>query len=345
MKENAKKITQAHGAGGRDSAELMRDVFGKHFSNNILDKLEDGAVLPWNVAARPVVSTDSFVVKPIEFRGGDIGKLSVCGTVNDLLMMGAIPKYLTCGFVLEEGLEIATLERVVASMAATARAAGVLIVAGDTKVIESSAKANEGGGGLLIGASGIGSLRDGATPSASNARPGDAVVVSGNLGDHHACILSARMGIENDIASDCAILRETTDSLLDNGIDVHVMRDVTRGGLGTVLNEIAALSDVTVELSEIDIPVNAGVAAFCGVMGLDPLYMGNEGKMIAIVPKEQAARAVNLMRATDTGRNARVIGEILLPSERDRNLVAMKTKVGGTRRINALFGEGLPRIC
>jgi hydrogenase expression/formation protein HypE len=356
------KITMAHGSGGRDSAELMRGIFGKHFSNDILNRLEDGAVLP-SPAAPLVVSTDSFVVTPLEFRGGDIGKLAVCGTVNDILMMGAIPKYLTCGFILEEGLDIALLNRIAASMAAAAREADVQIVAGDTKVVESR------DGGLMVNTTGIGTLRNLSTPpSAANARPGDTVIVSGNLGDHHACILSARMGIENGIGSDCAILTEIADSLFNNDIDVHVMRDVTRGGLGTVLNEIAAASGVAIELSERVIPVGAEVRAFCGVMGLDPIYMGNEGKLVAIVPQEQEARALELIRGVGVGRDARAIGTVLKPdtaaireastcagqrtvgaitpaASLKRGDVVMRTKVGGTRRIGVLFGEGLPRIC
>jgi hydrogenase expression/formation protein HypE len=318
-----------------------------------------------------VVSTDSFVVTPLEFKGGDIGKLAVCGTVNDVLMMGAIPKYLTCGFILETGLEIARLDRIVASMAAEARAAGVLIVAGDTKVIEGRTNADRAGGsdvggeGLMINSTGIGFLRAGTdiarAPSAAKARPGDAVIVSGNLGDHHACILSARMGVESDIESDCASLGETTDALFRAGSEVHVLRDVTRGGLGAVLNEIADASGVTIELSERALPVDPKVAAFCGVMGLDPIYMGNEGKMVVFVPKVAAERAVALMRATEAGRGARVIGAVRETEDADdpigsptdpppapraaRGFVVMRTKIGGARRIDTLFGEGLPRIC
>jgi hydrogenase expression/formation protein HypE len=376
---------------------------------------EELSTASFPVVRNLVVSTDSFVVTPIEFKGGDIGKLAVCGTVNDVLMMGAIPKYLTCGFIMEEGLDIAVLDRIVASMAAAAREAGVLIVAGDTKVIEGRTSAAHKGKpnetdadrGLMINTTGIGILR--AAPSASNARPGDVVIVSGNLGDHHACILSARMGIESGIKSDCALLCEITDSLFNDDIDVHVMRDVTRGGLGTVLNEIASASSVTIELSEREIPVDPEVAAFCGVMGLDPIYMGNEGKAVVIVPHEQSARALEVVRTTEVGRDARIIGkvseaaraseavrvsetahasEVVRANEADdsamvnrdahiienaseaahanevartseaadstagetapmnaEGLVIMRTRIGGTRRIDVLFGEGLPRIC
>ena len=227
------KITMAHGSGGKTSAELMSSVFGKHFKNSILDKMEDAAVL--EVSGKIAFSTDSFVVTPLEFPGGDIGKLCVCGTVNDLLMMGAEPKYLTCGFILEEGLEIETLDSIVASMAKQAEIAGVKIVAGDTKVVE-------GSGGLYINTSGIGIIPEDRDVSAANCKPGDKLILSGNLGDHHATILSARMEIENDIKSDCGCLKDITDALFDNGITVRTMRDVTRGGLGTILNEIADTS-------------------------------------------------------------------------------------------------------
>ena len=196
------KITMAHGSGGKSSAQLMSDIFGKHFKNEILDRMEDAAVLELN--GRVACSTDSFVVTPLVFKGGDIGKLCVCGTVNDLLMMGAVPKYITCGFILEEGLDTELLDRIVESMARQAREAGVVIVAGDTKVVE-------GSGGLYINTTGIGEIPEGRDVSSSNCRPGDVVLVSGNLGDHHACILSARMEIENDITSDCAALNDIID--------------------------------------------------------------------------------------------------------------------------------------
>ena len=218
------KITMAHGSGGRTSAELMEAVFGKHFKNPILDKMEDAAVL--ELHGKAAFSTDSFVVTPLVFKGGDIGKLCVCGTVNDLLMMGAEPKYLTCGFIMEEGLDIDLLDQIVRSMAAQAREAGVLIAAGDTKVVE-------GSGGLYINTTGIGLIPEGRDVSAANCRAGDKILLSGNLGDHHACILSARMEIDNEIHSDCGCLKDITEALFGAGIEVRTMRDVTRGGLGT----------------------------------------------------------------------------------------------------------------
>lgn len=325
------KITMAHGSGGKSSAQLMSDIFGKHFKNQILDKMEDAAVL--EVSGKIACSTDSFVVTPLIFKGGDIGKLCVCGTVNDLLMMGAVPKYITCGFILEEGLDTELLEKIVASMAKQAEEAGVIVVAGDTKVIE-------GNGGLYINTTGIGEIPAGRDVSSRNCRPGDVVIVSGNLGDHHACILSHRMEIENDIKSDCAALNDITASLFDSGIDVKTMRDVTRGGLGTVLNEIADSSGCMIELDEESIPVLDEVRGFTEILGLDPLYMGNEGKMIAVIPGDEAERALEAMRSTVHGKDAQIIGVV-----KEGSGAYIKTRLGATRRFDVLYGEGLPRIC
>ena len=323
----------AHGSGGKSGAELMARIFGKHFKNEILDKMEDAAVLEIN--GRIAFSTDTFVVTPTVFKGGDIGKLSVCGTVNDLLMMGAVPKYLTCGFVLEEGLDVELLDKIVASMAETAKKAGVQIVAGDTKVVE-------GHGGLFINTTGIGIIPAERDVSAANCKPGDKIILSGTLGDHHACILSARMNVENNIKSDCAVLAPICNSLFDNGITVRTMRDVTRGGLGTIINEIARTSGVHIDLAEESIPVNDDVSGFCGIMGLDPLYMGNEGKMIIIIPGEEADKALSLVRSTEEGKNAAIIGTV---ANAEKATVTMTTRLGGSRIVDVLYGEGLPRIC
>lgn len=325
------KITMAHGSGGKTSAELMSSVFGKHFKNRVLDKMEDAAVLDIN--GKIAFSTDSFVVTPVIFKGGDIGKLCICGTVNDLLMMGAEPKYITCGFILEEGLEIEVLDKIVESMAAQAKAAGVIIVAGDTKVVE-------GSGGLYINTSGIGIIPEGRNVSAANCQPGDKIILSGNLGDHHACILSARMEIENDIKSDCGCLKDITDALFKENIQVKTMRDVTRGGLGTILNEIADTSGCRINLEEEAIPVDDEVRGFADILGLDPLYMGNEGKMIAIVKGDQAEAALELMKNTEHGKNAAIIGEITEGSG-----TYITTRLGANRVLDVLYGEGLPRIC
>ncbi len=325
------KITMAHGSGGKTSAELMESVFGRHFKNSILDKMEDAAVL--ELQGKIAFSTDSFVVTPVVFKGGDIGKLSICGTANDLLMMGAVPQYMTCGFILEEGLDIDVLQEIVASMATQAREAGVIIAAGDTKVVE-------GSGGLYINTSGIGTIPQGRDVSAANCQPGDKILLSGNLGDHHACILSARMEIENNIKSDCGCLSDITKALFNGEIRVRTMRDVTRGGLGTILNEIAAASGCKIQLSEEAIPVDEEVRGFADILGLDPLYMGNEGKMIAIVPEDQAEQALELMRATEHGKNAAIIGQVM---EGEGSFIT--TRLGGSRVLDMLYGEGLPRIC
>lgn len=273
------KITMAHGSGGRATSQLIADIFARNFNNEVLSRMEDSAVVPGS--GRIAVTTDSFVVNPIFFPGGDIGKLSVCGTVNDLLMSGAQPKYLTCGFIIEEGAQSGELERIAASMAQTASEAGVTIVAGDTKVIE-------GNGGVYINTAGVGFVPEGVNISASLCREGDAVLVSGYLGEHHAAVLSARMGIENQILSDCAPLGEMVQSMQEAGVRIKAMRDVTRGGLATVLHEFAVSSDCCVELEENRLPVSAPVKGFCGLLGLDPLYMGNEGKMTAVVAGEDA---------------------------------------------------------
>jgi hydrogenase expression/formation protein HypE len=348
-------ITLAHGSGGLDSEDLMQTVFAKHFQNDILARLEDAATLdlrdalPGGVTPQKLaISTDSFVVEPLIFPGGDIGKLAVCGTVNDVLMSGAVPKYLTCGFILEAGLSTSLLDGICASLAAAAREAGVVIICGDTKVIEGKTQND----GLMINTTGIGVFDSGDAaafpPTPAGLVPGDSLIVSGTLGDHHAAILSARMGIENEIKSDCALLTPVVAALAAAGVSVHAMRDVTRGGLATVLNELAAASSVTIELTEGAAPVHPAVKALCGILGLDPLYMGNEGKMVFAVSSEDAAAALSAIRETEIGRAAAVIGRIL-PREKTEVLLAprvfMRTSIGGTRRIDALYGEGLPRIC
>ena len=326
------KINAAHGGGGKLMNELIRDVFQSAFSNETLDRMEDAAVLP-APEGRIALTTDSFVVTPLFFPGGDIGTLAVCGTVNDLLMRGATPKYLTAGFILEDGLEIATLKRVASSMRQAAEEAGVLIVAGDTKVID-------GKGGLYINTAGVGFVKDGVMVSAANTKPGDAVIVSGYLGNHHACILSARMEIENSIFSDCAPLNGMVHALLDAGINVHSLRDITRGGLASVLHEIAHTSGVHISLSGAPL-ADAQVAGFCDILGLDPLYMGNEGKLMLTVPEEEAQRALELIKASPYGEHAQIVGSVLSGTP----LVTQKTRAGGNRVIEPLLGEGLPRIC
>jgi hydrogenase expression/formation protein HypE len=324
------KITMSYGSGGVQTSQLIHDIFLKYFNNPVLNKLEDAAVI--NVEGKIAYTTDSFVVTPLFFNGGDIGKLAVCGTVNDLTMMGAIPKYLTAGFILEEGTELETIERIAKSMARAAKEAKVKIVAGDTKVIE-------GKGGVYINTSGIGEIAMKGV-SVSHCRKGDAILLSGVLGEHHAAILSHRMGIENQIDSDCAPLTELLKNFIKEAIPVHFMRDVTRGGLATILNEITDSSGCGVEIEETALPISSEVRGFCDILGLDPLYMANEGKMIAVVPQKQAEKALMAMRKCKYGKRAAIIGRIT-----EGNSVIMKTALQGSRRIDVLYGEGLPRIC
>jgi hydrogenase expression/formation protein HypE len=331
------KIIMEHGSGGRATGELIAEIFEQAFSNEVLSQMEDAAVVPGS--GQIALTTDSFVVTPLTFPGGDIGRLSICGTVNDLLMRGASPKYITCGFILEEGASVAELRRIVASMAETAREAAVAIVAGDTKVIE-------GNGGIYINTAGVGFVPEGVDIRAKNSAPGDVILVSGNVGDHHAAILSQRMGITNTIESDNAPLVEMVQNLLNGGVRVHVLRDVTRGGLATVLKELAVSCGQTFELREDTLPVDPQVRDFCGLLGLDPLYMGNEGKMVAIVAAEDAERALSLIQSAKYGANARVIGEVHAPcTEDEQGRLTLRTRIGGRRSLDVLQGEGLPRIC
>lgn len=324
------RIDMSYGSGGVQTSNLIQEIFLKNFNNPILSKLEDSAVLAVN--GRIAYTTDSFVVTPIFFPGGDIGKLAVCGTVNDLSMMGAVPKYLTAGFIIEEGADTETIEKIAFSMAKAAKEAKVNIVAGDTKVIE-------GKGGVYINTSGIGEiLKNGI--SIAKCKIGDSILLSGNLGEHHAAILSSRMGITNTIQSDCAPLNGIVKNMLDAKVNIHCMRDVTRGGLATVLNEAALNSSCGIEIFEDSLPVSKEVRGFSDILGLDPLYMANEGKMIAVVPKNQEETALREMRKSKYGKNAAIIGTVVAGKG-----VHMITSLRGKRMIDTLYGEGLPRIC
>lgn len=330
------RITTAHGSGGNATRELIHNTFRKYLGNPCLDRMDDAALLP--PSAFPLAfTTDSFVITPLFFPGGDIGKLAVCGTVNDLWMMGAVPRYLSVGFILEEGLELSALERIIRSMSETAHAEDVLVVAGDTKVVE-------GQGGLYINTAGIGYLRYDCELGGTQAKVGDKIIVSGPLGNHQACILSARMDIKNEITSDCASLGGMVRRLLDEKVNVHVLRDITRGGLATVVNEIAASSGVGMVLRENDLPVDPPVAAFCDILGLDPLYMANEGKFLCVVEAADADRALALIREDPLGSKAAIIGEVT-PAAVDKPPVVAATRYGGQRTVDILYGEGLPRIC
>ncbi len=324
------KITLSHGSGGKATSELIDGIFAKSFSNPILNMMEDSAVV--DGYGKIAITTDSFVVTPLFFNGGDIGKLAVCGTVNDLLMRGAVPKYITSAFIIEEGADTETLERIAKSMADTAAEAGVCVVAGDTKVIE-------GNGGIYINTAGVGFI-DNENIVSTNLQDGDCIIVSGTMGDHHATILSARMEIENNIKSDNAPLTDIVKNLIDGGVDIHCMRDVTRGGLGTVLNELANASDKGIEIEESAIPVTDEVRAFSKILGLNILHMGNEGKLVAVVPSEQADKALQIIKQSKYGENAEIVGKVT-----NGNGVTLITPLGGQRKVNVLIGEGLPRIC
>ncbi|MDR1565623.1 MAG: hydrogenase expression/formation protein HypE [Oscillospiraceae bacterium] len=323
-------ITTAHGSGGTATSRLIADVFMRYFHNEINAKMADAAIL--NIEGKLAFTTDSFVVKPLFFPGGDIGRLSICGTVNDLLTAGAAPRYISAGFILEEGLPLDTLHRVCRSMSETAKEANISIVTGDTKVIE-------GNGGMYINTSGIGTLQNAAI-SFDTAQQGDAIIVTGNLGDHHACILSQRLSLNNTIQSDAAPLNGILEALTSNQLNLHGIRDITRGGLATVLNEIAEATGLSPVIEEIKVPVAEDVAALCKILGLDPLYMGNEGKLVLLVPQEQAAMAVAAIKKAPYGKNAAVIGTLEAQAG-----VRVRTRLGGVRMLAALQGEGLPRIC
>ncbi len=326
-------ISMVHGSGGQATGELIHEVFAKEFDSHTLNLMEDSAVVAGN--SRIAVTTDSFVVTPVEFRGGDLGRLCVCGTVNDLLMRGATPKYLTCGAILEEGASIETLRRIIHSMAETAREAGVEIIAGDTKVIE-------GNGGIYINTTGIGFVPSSLDISAQNAKAGDVILVSGTMGDHHAAILSQRMNIDTDIESDNAPLNEMVLNLLAAGIQVRTLRDITRGGLATVLKELAEASKTEFVIEESRIPVTPKVRDFAAMLGLDPIYMGNEGKLTAIVAPEDEAAALAIMRNCHYGHHACRIGQVVAG---EAGRLVMQTDIGGRRILDILQGEGLPRIC
>lgn len=331
------KIIMEHGSGGRATSQLIKEIFESRFNSDVLSEMEDAAVVEG--AGTIAMTTDSFVVTPLEFPGGDIGRLCICGTVNDLCMRGAIPKYITCGFILEEGTDINLLKRLVKSMADTAEEAGVKIVAGDTKVIE-------GNGGIYINTSGVGFVPDGVDIKAKNAADGDVIIVSGNIGDHHATVLSQRMEIKNTLESDNAPLQEMVGKLTSSNIPVHVLRDVTRGGLATVLKELALSSGKCFEIEALMLPVDPQVKSFCGLLGLEPLYMGNEGKLVAIVPNDYARDALKIIKESKYGENAAIIGKVNTPKdETEAGALILNTEIGGRRFLDILQGEGLPRIC
>ncbi len=332
------RILLGHGSGGKLSAELLRDVFLPLFRSPLLGRLEDQAVVEVG-GVRLAFTTDSFVVKPLFFRGGDIGSLAVHGTINDLAMGGAEPLYLSAAFILEEGLDIATLRRATESMARAAEAAGVEIVTGDTKVVEKGS-----GDGLFINTTGIGRVPDGVDLSAANARPGDRVLLSGTLGDHGITILSEREGIafETTVESDSAALHTLVRDMLAVSREIRCLRDPTRGGLASTANEIAARAGVGIALLESAIPVREEVRGACELLGLDPLYVANEGKLVAVVAPEAAGAVLEAMRRHPLGKHSAAIGTV---TESHTGLVTMKTPFGTSRIVDMLPGDQLPRIC
>ena len=331
-----KKITLSHGSGGRLMHELIKGLFVKNLNNPYLNKLGDSALI--HAKNKDFAyTTDSFVISPIFFPGGDIGKLAVCGTVNDLCVSGAKPMYLSCGMIVEEGFDYSDLERITLSIKDACKKAGVYVVAGDFKVVEKGAADK-----IFINTSGIGELYDNARISSSHIRPGDKVIISGTIGDHGAAVLIAReeLKFKSRISSDCACLNGLVSSIISS--DIRFMRDPTRGGLATTLNEIVQEVGYNIGIDEKSLPVRESVRALCEILGLDPLYMANEGKVVLVVSAKPASRILSRIKRHALGRGARIIGEI----EREKGKkVYLKTRIGGSRILDMLTGEQLPRIC
>lgn len=336
-----KQITLAHGAGGKSSHVLIETLFLKQLRNPLLEPLADSALFHAvdGTGPRLALSTDSSVVKPLFFPGGDIGELAVNGTVNDLAMVGARPRYLSAAFIVEEGLSTDDLSRIVGSMAAAAEAAGVAVATGDTKVVERG-KAD----GLYIATTGVGTVEPDLELSPAQIRPGDRVIVSGTIGDHGMAIMIARgdLALEVDLESDTAPLHELVGILLEATGEVRCLRDPTRGGVATVLNELALASEVAIVLEEAAVPVQEGVNGACEILGIDPLYVANEGKLVAVVAPEDTEAALRALRSHPLGRDAAVIGEV---REQPPGMVLLETAFGGSRVVDMLAGDPLPRIC
>jgi hydrogenase expression/formation protein HypE len=328
-------IILAHGSGGSLTRDLVRDIFLKTFDNPVLSRLEDSAALE---EAKIAFTTDSYVVKPPFFPGGDIGKLSVCGTVNDLAVMGAHPLYISCGFIIEEGLALDELAKIAGSMARAASEAGVSIVAGDTKVVERGSADK-----IFITTSGIGILKEGERPRPELVSPGDAVLISGTVGDHGVAVLSAREGLYSsaELVSDCAALNGLIDSVMTS-CRIKFMRDPTRGGLATVLNELSTSAHVGIELIEDAVPMKAVVRSACELLGFEALYMANEGRVLLVVEEGDAEGCLELLRAHPLGREASIVGSVVGDHP---GKVFLRTSIGGHRVLDMLTGEQLPRIC
>lgn len=333
-----KIILLSHGSGGKLSYNLTKDLFLSNFNNSYLEKLDDGALL--NIEGLKLAyTTDSYTVDPLFFKGGNIGELAVYGTVNDLAMCGATPLYLSCSFIIEEGFSLSLLEKIVLSMREASVIARVDIVTGDTKVVNRGAADK-----IFINTSGLGIVKEGVNISGSNAKVGDVVILNGPIGSHGIAVLSEREGLKfgTDIKSDTAPLSSLVVDMLEVSKDIHVLRDPTRGGLSTSLNEIALSSKVDVEINEGDIPIQEEVRAACEILGYDPLYLANEGKLVAFVPSEIAPNILKKMRKNRYGKESKIIGRVVKESE---GKVYLNTTIGGKRIIDMLTGEQLPRIC
>lgn len=331
------KVTLAHGAGGKLSRELMDEVILPAYGNPVLNELHDGAAV--NMSGRVAFTTDSYVVQPLFFAGGNIGKLAVCGTVNDLSMTGAVPRYISAGLIIEEGFPIADLRKIVETMRRMADEAGVYIVTGDTKVVERG-KAD----GIFINTAGIGDIIPGTDISPKHVKPGMKVILSGYIGDHAAAILAGRHGLQlpDSVRTDCAPLAGLTQAMLAAAPDIAVLRDPTRGGVAAVLNEIAEASGCGILIDEDAIPVHPEVQGVCDILGFDPLYLANEGKCVAFVPADKAQAVLAAMQANPYGRDARVIGEV---TEGTPGQVGLRTSIGGIRVVDMPLGNLVPRIC
>jgi hydrogenase expression/formation protein HypE len=331
-------VDMTHGSGGRSMAQLIEEMFVKHFDNDLLRQANDQAAFDIS-EGRMVISTDGHVISPLFFPGGDIGSLSVHGTVNDVAMSGARPLYLSAGFILEEGFPLADLEKIVASMARAASDAGVPVVTGDTKVVEKGH-----GDGVFITTTGLGVVPAELNISGDQARPGDAILINGSIGDHGVAIMSSRENLEFEttIESDSAALHTLIADMVAAAPSIHCLRDPTRGGLATTLNELAQQSGVGMNLRETAIPVKPAVVAACELLGLDPLYVANEGKLVCICPQQDAGRVLQVMQAHPLGQQSAIIGEVI---EDEHGFVQMETGFGGSRVVDWLTGEQLPRIC
>lgn len=336
--KDEKIVLLAHGGGGSRTQELLREHILPHLRNPVLDQMDDAAVVPAE-GGDLVLTTDSYVVRPLFFPGGDIGRLSVCGTVNDIAMQGGIPRYLTLSLIIEEGLPFADLRRAVASAAAAAQEAGVLVAAGDTKVID-----RHEGGGLFISSSGVGFRRRGVDTHVRNARPGDTVLVSGTIGDHGIAVLAARqgLGLRAPVVSDVAPLNRLVGALFDADIEIHCLRDPTRGGLAAALNDIAVASGAGIALDQRTIPVLPAVRGACDLLGFDPLEVANEGKAIVVCSRSDARRALEILRHDQLGSSAALIGEVTASHP---GTVTLRTIAGGERIVAIPDGSDLPRIC